>query len=400
MKRVVARESQIVGTYDDETLLALLNGGTLRLADQYWDGGTSTWRPLTDFIGQRRSARRLIPALLRFAMLTAVAGCGSLVTWLALTQATPPAAQVQPAPPVPTLVSSVAPEITVIAAPEDAEIPPEERATPQPAPAKAPAPAVTLLSVEVFDEDVAVTVQNNGPDAVNGFDVRLKYFVLPGDQLIYDSNEKAIAGHEAAKLAAAARTKEQDAAIDALGHHLKIIGTDVITWTPVHIEALPSAEQWMAFGDADLGRAGSALSSLAAAFARGASSDDPVLRESALTRLLPDLGQSAGELKPLIEKQLQQIKASRNRLATERSMADEELASLRGGQEKLKPRLAKLMPEARKKTIRTEIVHVDAVIEPDLVQRITVKRQKNQRHGVVVELVRPDEKAVALSGRS
>ena len=52
-----------------------------------------------------------------------------------------------------------------------------------------PSAALALLNVEVFDEEVAVTVQNNGPAAVTGFDLKLKYFVLPGDQLVFDGTE-------------------------------------------------------------------------------------------------------------------------------------------------------------------------------------------------------------------
>ena len=393
MKRVVAREQQIVGTYDDETLFALLNGGTLRLADLYWDTKTSTWRPLTDFIGHRAPVRRLVPALMRIAMLLTVAGCGSLVTWLAIRGESKSTAELQTAPAPKTVQLPAPPTPAPTLAP-----PPAGKKETQTAPKPGSRTALALLNVEVFDEEVAVTVQNSGPDAVNGFDLRLKCFVLPGDQLVFDSNEKAIAKQDAERLSGTAKAKELDAIIEALGRNLKIVSADVITWTPSHIKALPSAEQWKAFGDSELGDAGAVLSSTAAGFARGVESDDPVIRESALTKLLPDLGHRAGELKPLLERAIQRATIARNRLTTEQSVAQESLDRIRRQQEELRPRLAGLMAEARKNAIRTEIIHIDAVIEPDLVQRLTIKRQKNDRHGVSVELVRPDEKAVALSG--
>ena len=102
MKRVVAKANQIVGNYDDETLRTLLNGGTLKLADQYWDAGTSTWRPLTDFIGHTAPPRRIASALLRFTMLLAVAGYGAFIMWWSLRS-----------PAQPTTPDRAAPEATM-----------------------------------------------------------------------------------------------------------------------------------------------------------------------------------------------------------------------------------------------------------------------------------------------
>lgn len=391
MKRVVARESQIVGTYDDETLRALLNGGTLKMADQYWDAATSNWRPLTDFIGHSAPARRYGPALTRMMVLLAVAGCGSLVTWLAMQGGfkEPPSIVSSQAnlvaPPyarVPT--TSVQPQTTTI-----------KKAAPNPAPAPKQAPAISLLSVEVFDDEVAVTVQNNSTDAVRGFDLKLKYFVLPGDQLVFDSNEKSLAEQEAARLAIVAKARDLDAIVGVLRRNEKLVSTDVIMWTPTHIKALPTGDQWKALGDEALGSTGAELSRTAAEFASGASGNDPAAREKALTGLLPELAQLTEKMKPLLAQAIQRTSAARNRLATELGLAEDGLAKLKKQQAELEPRLGELITEARKKTIRSEIVHVDAVIDPDLVQRITAKRQKNERHGVVVELASPSDKAVA-----
>ena len=81
MKRVVARDQQVVGTYDDAKLVALLNAGTLKLTDQHWDAATSAWRPLTDFVGHATRRRSFAAAIGRIAVLLLVAACGSAATW-------------------------------------------------------------------------------------------------------------------------------------------------------------------------------------------------------------------------------------------------------------------------------------------------------------------------------
>ena len=381
MKRVVARESQIVGTFDDETLAALLTGGTLKLSDQYWDETRSTWGPMTDYIGYKGRRRTFGPALLRFVTLVIAAGCGSLITWMSLRESGQqvvgvPALAGQEGPPKGGTPTLTPPPV----------IKPAEEAS--------PSPALTLLNVEVFDENVAVTVQNKGPKAVKGIDLKLKYFELPGDQLVFESNENAIYQQQTAQSARIEAVKALDARIGALGRNLKLVSTDVMIWTPSHIKALPTVEQWRAFGDSGLTTAGTSLASAAAAFSAGASSTDAAAREKALTGYLLDLARGTEDMKPLLNSAIEKATTERKRIAAEQSAAEEALARLKTQQNELRPRLAEQMAEARKKTIRVEIVHVDAVIESELVQRITVKRGKNEREGVVVELARPHQKTV------
>ena len=392
MKRVVARESQIVGTFDDETLAALLSGGTLKLSDQYWDESKSTWGPMTDYIGYKGPRRQIGASLLRLVTLLIAAGCGSILTWLWMTDSGQkvvgaPDFAGENGPPkggAPTL-TTLAPTLTPVPTPPAVE--PAEKA--------APPPALALLNVEVFDENVAVTVQNNGQEAVKGFDLREKYFALPGDQLVFGSNEEAIAQHETARLERIERAKALDARIGALGRNLKLVSTDVMIWTPSHIKALPTVEQWRAFGDSELTTAGTALASTAAAFSAGASSTEAAAREKALTGYLLDLARGTEDMKPLLKGAIEKATTERNRIAADQSAADDELARLKKQQNDLQPRLAELMAEAREKTIRVEMVHVDAVIESELVRRITVKREKNERQGVVVELAREDQNTIA-----
>jgi hypothetical protein len=392
MKRVVARESQIVGTFDDETLAALLNGGTLKLSDQYWDETRSTWGPMTDYLGYKGPKRRIGAAALRFVTLVIAAGCGSLATWMAMkdpapVQVGPLASAGQERPPqagTPTLTPAPTPAL----APPPA-VKPAEKA--------APPPALALLNVEVFDDNVAVTVQNKGPEAVKGFDLKLKYFQLPGDQLVFERNENAISQQETGQTERIEAIKALDARIGALGRNLKLVSTDVMIWTTSHIKALPTAEQWQAFGDGQLTAAGAALSNTAAAFATGAASTDAAAREKALTGHLLDLARGTEDMKPLLKAAIERATTERNRIATEQRAADEDLARLKKQQNDLRPRLAEQMAEARKRTIRVENVHVDAVIESELVRRITVKHEKNERESVVVELAQPDPKTVARS---
>lgn len=376
-------------------IVALLNAGTLKLADQHWDAATSAWRPLTDFVGGKKHGRRFGPAIARIAAMLAVAGLGSLVTWFAVNRQ--PRQVVMPAMSHAAGIIQAAPAAAPVRAATDTRPAASLRATPPPLEKPRTTSNLAILNVENFEEQLAVTVQNNGREAVHGFDLKLCYFVLPGDQLVFESNARTLAEKEGAILRDSEKIKELDARLESLKKCLKITGSDVVMWLPSHIKALPKADEWQALGDAALAEAGRALTRKASAFANGAASDDSVIRENALTRLLPDLGEQAAEVKPLLEQAAEQAGADRSRLATEISLADEAVANLKRQQADLRSRLPALMSEAGRKTIRTEIVHVEEIIEAELVKRITVKRERNERHGVTVEPALPDEKAVALS---
>lgn len=394
MKRVVARESQIVGTYDDATLRALLNAGRLRLGDQYWDDATSSWRTLTDFIGVSAPVRRSGSVLRKMAALFLAAALGAAGTWWVMKDSgrvlgvlVQPVASLPPEGGTPTGLLSPIPEVPAnpIVAPS------------APAEKKLADPTLAILNVEVFEEEVAVTLQNNGADAVHGFDLRLKYFELPAEKLEFDKNEAAIASHDAESAVRAEKVKALDAIAEALGRNLKIVSADVITWTPDHIKALPTAEQWRAFGDVKLGEAGAALTTTATAFAAGASATDPAERNRALTEVLVALGHRTAEVRPLLEAAIKKVAESRDRLVVDQKSSEANLAELKTKQRDLEPRLDQLMSDAQKNSPRMEIVRVDAHLDVGLVQRFAVNRQRNAREGVAVELSRADEKAVALS---
>ncbi len=394
MKRVVARESQIVGTYDDEMIVALMNAGTLKMADLYWEADSSTWRPLTDFVGKGAPTRRG-NGFPRAVTLLAAAGCGALFTWWTMTSVpqNPTVAPVVGAIPAnsamnPTAGAAGTPEVSRESAAQNpvAEAPRAEA-------------KLALLNVEAFDDEVAVTVQNNGAAAVNGFDLRLSYFVLPGVQRVFDGNEKAIAQHEVGTQERAERAKILDEMLGALKESQQLLDTEVVTWTPSHIRALPTAGQWMSFGHPALSSAGAALTRIAAEFAEGASSADPVARKQALTERLPNLSRQIEETKPFVMQAIGRKSAARDRLTEEQKDADETLAKLKKQQADLQPRLPALMADARKTPIRSEVRHLDAIVEPGLVQRLTIPREKDERHGVAVELVPAKNRNVAATER-
>ena len=102
-------------------------------------------------------------------------------------------------------------------------------------------------------------------------------------------------------------------------------------------------------------------------------------------------------MRPLLELETRRTTTERNSLTAEQVVADGALARLKRQQDELRPRLARSTAEALVKPVRVEIAHVDVEVGPELVRRVTVKRQKNERHGVVVELARADETTMALS---
>lgn len=400
MKRVVAREQQVVGTYDDATLVALLNAGTLKLTDQHWDATTSTWRPLTDFIGQAARQRDYSASLARMSVLMLTAACGATATWWVMRDLDTASAAISatlgmtPARSTPkTTVPSVLPVTETDPALSQPASPSAENASQK----KHPSEVLALLNVEVFDGEVAVTVQNNGSEPVDGFDLKLAYFDLPGDRLIVDSNAKTIAAIESSTEDRKARLKSLEEEIKALGLHLKLVSTDVITWTPSHIKALPDAELWAAFGNKPLAEAGAAAKAVATAFAEGASSINPKTRQQALTGHLLVLARKLDDLRPMIQACIDERAALVTKLNVEHREAAEKLADLQRRQQELQSGLASKMDAARRNPARIEITHVDRVIEHDLVQRITVKRQPGERQSVWVELARPDDKAVAVN---
>ncbi|MBX7211340.1 MAG: hypothetical protein K1X78_23735 [Verrucomicrobiaceae bacterium] len=411
MKRVVIRDSHIVGTYDDATLLALLNAGTLRLGDHYWDEKTATWRPLTDFIGARAPARRLGAIMARAAALLLAAACGSAATWwrlrgtgevpvtggasVGVQAATGTDADGAPRTESPAAIAGIENKTlpvakTTVAIPTQATPPSNDK----PKPAQS---GLAILNVEVFEGEAAVTVQNNGTETVDGFDLRLKYFALPAEKLEFDRNEAAISAHDAGTAERADKTKVLDAIVAALNRNLNIVRADVITWTPDHIKALPTAEQWKAFGDMKLGEAGAALAATAASFSSGASSTVPAVREKALTQVLPELGRRSMEIRPLLEAAIAQAGTTKGKVLAEQNAAEARLAGLKQAQRAVEPRLEALLAEARKTTLRSEVVHVDAPLEAGLVQRVLVKHAKQAGEGVLVDLRDAGGRSVALS---
>lgn len=399
MKRVVAREQQVVGTYDEATLVALLNAGTLKLTDQHWDAATSTWRPLTDFIGQAARRRDYSASLARMSVLMLTAACGATATWWVMRDldkastaisATLGRTPAQPEAKAPMGKSAPAEQTT------SAE-PASSSSTAPVVPKKHPSEVLALLNVEVFDEEIAVTVQNNGSEPVGGFDLKLAYFELPADRVIFDENAKTIDGIEAATEERNVRLKAIEAEIAALGLHLKLATTDVITWTPSHIKALPDAAMWAAFGNKPLADAGAAAKAVAVAFAEGASSINPQTRNQALTGHLLVLARKLDDLRDLIQAAIDERLKLGVKLKGEQKEASDKLAALQKQQQELQSNLASKMEAARRKPSKIEIAHVNQVIEHDLVQRITVKRQHGERQGVWVELARADDKAVAVN---
>ena len=388
MKRVVARDSQVVGAYDDQTLHALLSGGTLKLTDVYWDAGRGEWRPLLDFIEGEGGGGGSGAGLWRqVALLVLAAAAGSVVTWFAM-RTTPAATQpltVAPGAPA-SSTPATSPETTPKpAAPGQAAA---AAPTPSPSPAGAPKPEqdLEILSIESFDDEVAVTLQNHSANPVDGLALELKYFELPRDQIMLKENEAAVARHEEAIATALGHSKEINAVITALKRNLQIASADVITWTPAHIAALPTAEQWRAFGDAELEKAGLALNEAAATFAKGADSTDPEVRKQALTEHLLSLARKADDLKPVIERLITNAETTRGKFTDEISNRTVSVVKLEKEQPGLRARAAPLMDTARNTVVHQETAKVDAVIPPGQVKRVIVSRRNDPRVGVTIAL--------------
>lgn len=392
-QRVVARDSQILGTYDEDTLLALLNGGTLKLTDQYWDAKRSEWRPLMDYVGKSRFESRWnlfrIPARIRIGRLASMvvsAALGALITWAVLqppralttwwrtTREAGPATEPSPAPPAPQ-----APPAT----PAESTPPPE--AAPKPPPSSPSTP--DLVNVEDLGDEVALTVLNRSDTRTRDIEVRLIYHELPADDLRLDKIEQAIAAAQARLKSGNEKARSIAAVSESLDRILRLVSTDVVTWTPAHLKAIPTAEQWKAFGDAELEKAGTQLADAAAIFSSHVASNDPSIRKQALTENLLALARTADDLKRVIERLLADAAASRKKQEADVRSANAELDALKARQSELRPIQDSTWAKARKKAVRAEVVRINETIEPGLVKRVTVKRDPDPRLGVIAELV-------------
>ncbi len=184
MKIVVARDNVIVGTYDDGTLRALLSGGTLKLADQYWHPVRAEWRPVMDFLDREHSPAASIAAgrvasFGRVMALVVAVSCGAALMWwwqFELEQ---------------KRSKRISAALQIETKPQ-ASPPPDSR--PAPAPAKPPVKSgtVEIVSVESYEDEVAVTLHNTGEVPVDGIGARLTYHEMADEKKIVRTSDVRI----------------------------------------------------------------------------------------------------------------------------------------------------------------------------------------------------------------
>lgn len=392
-KRVVARDNQILGAYDEDTLLALLNGGTLKLTDQYWDARRSEWRPLMDYLGKTGSIGGSvwwrILGHIRFGRLATMlisAACGAAVTWLILR---PPEAlkawieakvtreEARPATTTP-------PAEATDSKPAASPVPPKPAAEPAP---KSSAPPLEIVSVEDLGDEVAITLHNTSDTSVSGIAVRLLYHPLPAGDRPPDRIEADLEAAQARLKESGDKASALAETIESLERILRLISTDVVTWTPGHIKAIPSAEQWKSFGNLEIEKAGSELIEAASVFSSHVTSSDPDIRKQALTEDMLALAKKTEELKPMLLRLLAEASKSRTKIEETMKSTGGEIESLKAKKSEMQGRRPVALAEAGKNVVRSEVVRLEATIESGLVKRVTVERDRDPRLGVTAELV-------------
>ncbi len=362
-KHVVIREQQVLGAYDRETLLALLNGGTLKLSDSYWDAERSEWRTVVDFLGEEKARRfrwRLV------CLLAAGAAIIASLAWAVLRWKTDASGDAPPAaPPPPSLP-----------APQPASAPPAK-------PAEPPPPSAVILHVEDLDHEVAVTIQNNSTASLGKVKLLLEYFWLPGaqlrlNQIAAQSLAEETTGDHARKQAAAVRGER----IIPLRHLLDLLSKDAAGWTPGHHQSLPRMDGWALFGGEGLIQAGRSLTTASELFVTHIESPDSAVRRQALSADLPLLIKLAGEARLLVEKRLAQLEKEESRHLLAATEAGRRLHDIELERTRLRPALEAALSDARKAPAQKETVEADAGIGPGLVKRILVPREKHSRLGI------------------
>lgn len=375
-KHVVIREQQVLGAYDRETLLALLNGGTLKLTDSYWDAERSEWRRVVDFLGEEK-ARRFRWRLAGGIAVAAALAAGVLAVVLQRQRdaggAAPPAA--------------ASPAVTAPAAPAS----PEPALNPPVPPPAAPPPSAVILHVEDYEREVAVTIQNNSAEPLGKVKLLLEYYWLPGAQLRLNQIEaQSLAAEREAEDARKQAATVRRERIVPLRSLLDLLGQDAAAWSPAQHQSLPRADGWAALGDEPLAKAGRALSGASKAFVTRIESSDPEARRQALSVHLPALIELAGNIKPLAAERLTGAENEEKRLLAAVLNAGKRIQDIEAERAGLQASLDAALIEARKVAAQKETIETEAGIAPGLVKRLLVPRAKHERMGVTARIAGGD----------
>lgn len=386
LKHVIAREDRLMGTYEDEMIVALMNGGTLKLTDQFWDNDRQAWRPLHEFIIGKEKKPVTRPWLLVLGAAIIAGGLVFIVmreqmSALALAAAPPSAPPEAPAP----AAADSGVEIAQLRA-RVAELQ-QALAKSVPAPAKQPEQAkLRIVNVEDLQDEVAVTVMNESSFLVTKVPVALAYHALPPPEQRLDKIDERM-------LEARQRVTDNDdlaRAAARLFGDLKTVHDSLSLppdrWNDAFLKAIPAKAGWVKLGDPKLTDEGVKLNRDALVFLKYINSSDEPGRQHATDNLFGPLQNQMATVLGLIGAKALAVESDHATYLELAKQAADELKKLEAKRQTLEPMQESLIAEARKRVLRTDEAELAGQFFPGEVKRCILKRAINSDWGVTVAL--------------
>jgi hypothetical protein len=381
LKHVIARDDRLMGTYDDETVVALLSGGTLKLTDKFWDASLQSWRPLHEFIvgvGRKKSAA-LFPMLLITAMLFGAGGFFAskhfAKTAVAATaNAAPAPANSEDVKTIAALKERVAEMQSALSRQRETEASADAGKT------------VKILNVEDLKTELAITVQNESANLITTVPVSLTYHALPPleqrlekvDEKIADTR-RLLTDNDDLAVTAAKLFGELKSTHDALSLPAE-------KWNDAFLSKIPGKDGWVKFGDPKLTDAGAALKEVADHFSTKINSAIEAERKEAIEQIFGDLQNKMTVVLGLIGARALAAESEHTTFVQRAKQADTDLKKLEATRRELEPKQEQLLAEARKTITRTETVTLTGQFLPGEVKRVVISRAVNSDWGVSATL--------------
>lgn len=378
-----------MGTLDDETVVALMSGGTLKLTDKYWDESRQTWRPLHEFIvgAGRKKSPSLLPALLITALLSGAGGYLASKHLPNTADAALPEAAPATTPTTPDDTKTIAALKERVSELQSALS--KKRGTETLADA---AKSVKILSVEDLKTEVAITVQNESANLITTVPVTLTYHALPPpEQRLEKVDEKIaearrnLADNDDLAVTAAKLFGDLKSTHDALSLPAE-------KWDDAFLSKIPEKEDWIKFGNPKLTEEGTALKEMAGRFSMKINSTVEAERKEAIEQIFGHLQNQMTVVLGLIGAKALSVESEHATFVQRARQADTELKKLESARRELEPQQEQLLANARKTITRTDTVPLKGQFLPGEVKRVVITRAVNSDWGVQAALAPPGVK--------
>ena len=375
-----------MGTYDDEMIVALMNGGTLKLTDQFWDNDRQAWRPLHEFIIGKEEKAVTRPWLVVAGTAIIAGGLVFLVMrehQAALGQPSlPPPAPAEAQLPAPPAADAELLQMRARVAELEKQLSKSRSAKDEnPEHAK-----LRIVNIEDFRDEVAVTIMNESGFLVTKAPVELSYHALPPpEQRLEKIDEKIVAARERAT-----RHENLARAAARLFGDLKAVHDSLSLppdkWNDAFLKAVPDKAGWAKLGDPNLAAEGVKLNRDASLFLRYINSSIEPDRRHATDNLFGPLQNQIATVLGLIGARALAVESEHATCIELAKQAVDELKGLQTMRLTLEPMQASLVAEARKRVLRTDKAELAGPFFPGEVKRCVIKRAINSDWGVTAAI--------------